>query len=125
MLALGNDLWCFVGKRKKENKGKKERIPRQKLLKGCHESLNVTVLAILERLLEFRNFSCQPTMVAGNIFQCSMAPPLWNPFPRSCLYFFIGINLMAYFFSIHSLSYELEQVTYLSLTVGVRSHFKF
>ena len=36
---------------------------------------NVTVLAILE-YLEFKSFSCYPTMVAGNTFQCFMAPPL-------------------------------------------------
>ena len=39
------------------------------------KSKNVTVLAILG-YLEFKSFSCQPTMVAGNTFQCSIAPPL-------------------------------------------------
>ena len=62
-------------KRKKGNKGKKERLSKQKLLKGCHQGQNVTVLAILERL-EFKNFSSRPTMVADNTCQCSMAPPL-------------------------------------------------
>ena len=47
----------------------------QKLLKGCYQGQNVTVLAILE-CLEFKIFSCPPTMVADNTFQCSMAPPL-------------------------------------------------
>ena len=61
----------------KENMEKKRKkiIPEQKLLKGCHQGQNVTVLTILERL-ELKNFSCQPTMVADNAFQCSMVPPL-------------------------------------------------
>ena len=42
-----------VAKRKKGNKEKKERVSRQKLLKGCHQGENVTVLAIIERL-EFK-----------------------------------------------------------------------
>ena len=67
-------LFC-VAKRKKGNQGKKERFSKQKLLKGCHQGQNITVLAILE-CLEFKNFYCQPTMVADNTFQCSMAPPL-------------------------------------------------
>ena len=43
-------------------KGKKERVSKQKLLKGCHQGQNIIVLAILERL-EFENFSCWPTTV--------------------------------------------------------------
>ena len=35
----------------------------QKLLKGCHQGQNVTVLAMLERL-EFKTFSFTPTTVA-------------------------------------------------------------
>ena len=62
-------------KEKKGNKGKKERLSRQKLLKDCHQGQNVTVLAILE-LLECKNFSCRPVMVSDNTFQCSMAPLL-------------------------------------------------
>ena len=61
----------FVAKRKKENKGKKERVWNQKLLKGWHQGQNVTVLAILERL-EFKNFSCWQAMVANKIFQHGM-----------------------------------------------------
>ena len=53
----------------------------QKQLKDCHQGQNITVLATLE-CLEFNIFSCQLTMVADNIFQCSMAPPIWNPFHR-------------------------------------------
>ena len=52
-----------------------------KLLEGCHQSQNVTVLAILERL-EFKTFSCRPTMVAGNALQSSMITPLSNPIRR-------------------------------------------
>ena len=44
----------------------------QKLLKDCHQSQNVTVLAILERP-EFKHFSCRLTMVANNTFECFMA----------------------------------------------------
>ena len=66
-------LFC-VTKREKGNKGEKERLSKQKLLKGCHQDQNVTFLAILE-CLEF-NFSGRPTMVADNTCQRSMAPPL-------------------------------------------------
>ena len=70
-------------KRKKRGNGKKERVSKQKLLKGCHQSQNIIVLTIPERL-EFENFSCQPTMVADNTFQCSIVsaplpPPLSPP----------------------------------------------
>ena len=61
-------------KEKRETKEKKEKVSKQKLLKGCLQGQNVTVLAILKRL-EFKYFFCWPTMVAGNIFQCSMALP--------------------------------------------------
>ena len=74
----------FRSKEKIGKKRKKRRVSKQKLLKGCHQGQNVTVLAILERL-EFKNFSCRPTMVADIPFQCSMAPPLWNPFRRPCV----------------------------------------
>ena len=65
-------LFLCVAKRKKGDKGKKDRVLKQKLLKGCHQGQNIIVLAILESL-EFPNFSCRPTMVAGNTFQYSMA----------------------------------------------------
>ena len=42
----------FVAKIKKGNKGKKERLLKQKLLKGCRQNQNI-VLIILERL-EFK-----------------------------------------------------------------------
>ena len=71
-------------KKKKETKGKK-RVSKQKLLKGCHQSQNVIVLAILEHI-EFKNVSCRPTMVTDNTFQCSMARLLSNPFRWSCIY---------------------------------------
>ena len=51
----------WVAKRK-GNKEKK--VSKQKLLKGCHQGQNVTVLAILERL-EFNSAN-----------QYSMVPPL-------------------------------------------------
>ena len=62
--------------RSKKKKGKlreKKRFSKQKLLKTCHQGQNVTVLAILE-CIELKKFSCRPTMVAANTFQCSMAP---------------------------------------------------
>ena len=43
----GTPLFC-AAKRKKGNKGTKEQFSKQKLLKGCHQGRNVTVLAILE-----------------------------------------------------------------------------
>ena len=46
----------YIAKRKKENKEKKERFSKQKLLKGCHQGQSVAVLAILERLLFKKNF---------------------------------------------------------------------
>ena len=76
---------------KKGNKGKKERIWKQRLLKNCHQGQNVTVLAILE-CLELKDVFCPPTIVAGNTFQYSMAPPLWNPFCRSCCVVVIDIE---------------------------------
>ena len=61
----------LVAKRKKGNIGKKERVSKQKLLKG--QGQNVTALAILERLeLE----ACQPTIVVDNTFHSFMVPPL-------------------------------------------------
>ena len=49
-------LYC-VAKRKKGDKRKKERVSKQKLLKGCHQGQNIIVLTILEHL-ELENFSC-------------------------------------------------------------------
>ena len=57
-------------KKKKGRQREKERVSKQKLLKGCHQGQNIIVLTILERL-EFQNFSYRPTMVADNTFQCS------------------------------------------------------
>ena len=72
-MCLIKPLVC-VAKRKKGSKGKKEKVAKQKLLKGCPQGQNVTVLAILERL-EFKNFSYRQTLVADNSFQFSMALP--------------------------------------------------
>ena len=52
-------LFFCVAERKKGKQRKKERVSKQKLLKGYHQGQNVTVLAILERL-EFKNFPCRP-----------------------------------------------------------------
>ena len=68
----------FVAKIKKGNKGKKERLLKQKLLKGCRQNQNVIVLTILERL-EFKKsfFSANK---GGR--QWSVVPPLGNPYRR-------------------------------------------
>ena len=52
--ARATPLFC-VAKRKKGDKGKKERASKQKLLKGCHQGENIIILAILEHL-EFEKF---------------------------------------------------------------------
>ena len=58
----------FLRSKKKKGKQKqKETVSKQKLLKGCHQSQNVSVSAILE-CLEFKNISYRPTMVAHNTF---------------------------------------------------------
>ena len=41
--AHGHPIFC-VAKTKNRNKGKQERVSKQKLLKGCHQGENVTVL---------------------------------------------------------------------------------
>ena len=74
----------FVAKRKKGNKGKKERASKQKLLKRCYQGQNVAVLAILG-YLEFKSFFVGQEMVADNTFQCFVARPFWNPFRRPCM----------------------------------------
>ena len=56
---------------KKGSKGKKEKVSKQKLLKGCHQGENIIVLLILERL-EFENFSFRATMVADNTSRYSI-----------------------------------------------------
>ena len=45
----------FLRSKKKGKQKKKEKVLKQKLLKGCHQGQNVTVLAILEHL-EFKHF---------------------------------------------------------------------
>ena len=51
----------------------------------------------LETISRIQSFPCRPTMMAYNTFQCSLAPPLWNPFRRPwCIYlakFFCGSSL--------------------------------
>ena len=52
----GRVVTTFLGsKRKRGKERKRERVSKQKLLKGCHQGQNVTALAILERL-EFKIF---------------------------------------------------------------------
>ena len=52
-------------------------LPKQgRRHRGSRGAMNLfSYLAILE-CLELKTFSCRPTMVADNTFQCSMAPPL-------------------------------------------------
>ena len=68
------NIWLRAAE-KKGNQGKKERFSKQQLSKGCHQGHNITVLAILE-YLEFKTFSCRPTMVTHNTSQYSMTLPL-------------------------------------------------
>ena len=65
----------LLSKKRKGKQRKKERVSEQKLIKDVHQGQYITVLAILE-CLEFKNFSCRPTMMADNTFQCSMVPSL-------------------------------------------------
>ena len=62
------------------------------------------------------------TLAWNGIGYCVLGNDLCSVFPTRntmpLLELFIGIDSMAYFLSIHSLSSELEQVTFLSLTVG-------
>ena len=67
-------LFCKQ-KEERKIKEKKERHSKQKLLRGCHQAQNVTVLAILEGL-KFKIFPFRPTMLADGTCQCSMALPL-------------------------------------------------
>ena len=57
-------LHFCVAKRTKGDNGKKERVSKQKLSKGCHQGQSIIVLTILERL-EFEYFSYWPTMDGG------------------------------------------------------------
>ena len=43
--AHGQPIFC-VAKTNKGNKGKKERVSKQKLLKGCHQGANVIVTVL-------------------------------------------------------------------------------
>ena len=105
--VIGPPLFC-AAKRKKGNKGKKERISKQKLLKSCHQGQNITVLAILERL-ELKNISYPWTMVANNTFQCSIVlhfeihfvgPDYWQK-SQFCSIFYQLLEILI-FFSIKS-----------------------
>ena len=44
-----------AAKRKTGSKRKKERVSKQKLLKGCYQGQNVILIAVLERP-QFKNF---------------------------------------------------------------------
>ena len=65
--------FLLCSKKKKGRQSRKERVSKQKLLKGCHQGKNIIVLAILEPL-EFENVSCRPTLLADNTIQHSMHP---------------------------------------------------
>ena len=62
----------LLSKNKKGKQMEKSRVLKQKLLKGCHQSQNFTVLAIPGHL-EFLSFLCRPTMVAQKDFHCSIS----------------------------------------------------
>ena len=70
--------YFFTQQKQKRKKGKqrqKRKSLKAETFKRFHQGQNVTVLPILE-CLEFKHFSCRPTMVADNAFHCSMTPPL-------------------------------------------------
>ena len=71
-----------VAKRKKENKGKKERVSKQRLLKGYHQSQNLTALAIQERLELFYGPSAlksiSPTLLCNEKFCFHLTSGLGN-----------------------------------------------
>lgn len=71
-----SSLLFWVAKRTGKLK-EKQRVSKQKLLNSCHQGQNISVLAIPETL-EFKTFSCHPTMAPGNTFQCSMAVFQWS-----------------------------------------------
>ena len=58
-------------KKRKGKQRKKERVSKQKLLNGCNQGQNVTVLVILERL-KCKDFFYRPTMVADNSVPCPL-----------------------------------------------------
>ena len=74
-------LFC-IAKRKKGDKGKKERVSKQKLSKGCHQGQNIIVLAILESL-EFENFSWWPRILFSVPCHPSPPPPACPPTLKS------------------------------------------
>ena len=66
----------FLQSKKKKGKQREKRKSfKAEIIKRLSLRSNVTVLTILE-CLEFKTFFCRPTMVAENIFQCSVTPPL-------------------------------------------------
>ena len=79
----------FANQKEKRETNRKKDFSKQKLLKGCHQGENVSVLAFLERL-EFKIFPFQIfififfSWLADNTCHRSMAPPLWNPFRWPC-----------------------------------------
>ena len=91
-------------------------------LKNCQ---NITVLAILERP-GFKNFSCRPTMVASNTFQCSMASSLWNPFRQSCVWhIFISNVLIKISFFNFPIIRKISRILLRCLFVGLVIIFYF
>ena len=82
-----------VAKNKNEDKGKKEKVSKQKLSKDFHQVQNIIVLAILERL-GFKNFSCRPTMVADNTFIVPWPPNFQIHFTGPALQVLLPLILM-------------------------------
>ena len=59
-------LTFLHSEKKKERQREKERVSKQKLLKGCHQGQNVIVLTILERL----EFSISPDLQGKYLVFC-------------------------------------------------------
>ena len=59
-------LTFLHSEKKKERQSEKERVSKQKLLKGCHQGQNVIVLTIIERL----EFSILPDLQGKHLVFC-------------------------------------------------------
>ena len=89
----------FAQQKEKEKQSKKRKSLKAKLLKDCHQSQNVTTLAILERL-EFRNFPCWPIMVADRYFLVFHGPSTLISISPAPTRFIIFCYVLTLFFSI-------------------------
>ena len=102
--AHDHHIFC-VAKTKKGNKGEKERVSKQKLLKGCHQGKNVTVLVIFRGVivpwpLHFEIRFAGPAKPTINM--CNTSPKAYLSEVRVGWYFLVRVvsynNLVFQFF---------------------------